>query len=221
VHQLSLLDSANRYSKPRYLKAYYMISIFAQFNLYAALFSLQAVLENSSSTIVLIVIAGILLTGQIGEGKEHFVFHSEMASEKSKEDPMGELVGSVSAGKVVQLETDPEVILKQRRRMRWHGKMIFFPGVVAIFSTLIFLLGLFTVLFAYGVTTTDEGREICASGPMAVWATMSASGWAFALWHVGSFTPVLLALTMLSFTHFRSFNDVRMQPRLLVMDGLS
>ena len=191
-----------------------MMSMFAQINLYAALFSLQAVLENSSSTIVLIVIAGILLASQIGEGKEHFVFHADLANEKPTEDPMAGLAGSVAAAKVAHLETDPEVILQQRRWIRWHGKMIFFPGIVAIFSTLIFLLGLFTVLFAYGVTTTDEGREICASGPMAVWASMSASGWAFALWHIGSFTPVLLALTMLSFTHFRSYNDVRMQPGL-------
>lgn len=187
---------------------YYMISVLAQINLYAALFSLQAVLGNSSSTIVLIVIAGILLASQMSEGKEHFVFHNDLAATRAKQSPRAGLASSV-APEVVQLETDPEVIMNQRRRLRWHGKMIFFPGIVAIFSTLIFLLGLFTVLFAYGVTSTEDGREICASGPMAVWVTMSGSGWAFALWHIGSFAPVLLALVMLSFTHFRSYNDVR------------
>jgi hypothetical protein len=197
---------SDRYSKPRYLKKYYVISVLAQINLYAALFSLQGVLGNSSSTIVLIVIAGILLASQIGEGKQHFEYAAEIAAEK-EQSPAGPSVAG--AARAALLVTDPEVIMKQRKRLAWHGKMIFFPGIVAIFSTLIFLLGLFTVLFAYGVTISDEGQEICASGPMAVWAEMSAEGWVFALWHIGSFAPVLLALTMLSFTHFRSYNDVR------------
>ena len=210
-----------RYSKSRYLKQYYMLSIFTQINLYTALFTLQAVLDNSDSTIVLIVIATILLASQLGEGKEHLVFHKEeMGSDKPTVDTLAGLSTAVSAPKVVELVTDPEEILKQRKRISWHGKMIFFPGIVAIFSTLIFLLGLFTVLFAYGITKADDGREICASGPMAVWASMSLSGWFFALWHIVSYVPVLLTLTMLSFTHFRSYNDVR-TPSVLVILGMT
>ena len=206
--------SASRYSKPRYLKQYYMLSIFTQINLYTALFTLQAVLDNSDSTIVLIVIATILLASQLGEGKEHLVFHKEIMNEKATVDA---LANALSAPKVAELVTNPEEILEHRKRIRWHGKMIFFPGIVAIFSTLIFLLGLFTVLFAYGITKADDGREICASGPMAVWASMSLSGWVFALWHILSYVPVLLTLTMLSFTHFRSYNDVRTQSVLVTL----
>jgi hypothetical protein len=159
----------------------------------------QGALANSWSTIILIVIAGILLASQVGEARTHYNHARELEDEKNLTDVQKQ-------NAAVAMDTETEI--KWRKRLQWHGKMIFFPGIVAIFSTLIFLLGLFTVLFAYGVKYSDDGQEICASGPMAVWQSMGTAGWAFALWHMISFGPVLMALTMLSYTHFRSYNDM-------------
>lgn len=193
--------SVRRYSKSRYLKVYFQVSIIAQINLYAALFSVQGALANSWSTIILIVIAGILLASQVGQAKEHYEHHLVLAELKDQ-------APQTDAAKLQEAPMDRDAEMKWIKRLGWHAKMIFFPGIVAIFSTLIFLLGLFTVLFAYGVKHADDGQEICASGPMAVWASMEAAGWAFALWHIFSFGPVLLALAMLSYSHFRSYNDM-------------
>jgi hypothetical protein len=188
----------NKYSKPRYLKLYFMATLTAQLALFVALFSLQGLLGNMNSSVILILVAGLLISAQASQARNHM----------SYTDTVEKLA---KAEKDRQVTDDEPLRLKRKELKSWHGRMIFLPGLVAVFCTLIFLIGIFTVLFHYGTSTTNteagEEVEVCASGPMSVWKTMSSAGWVFALWHVASYAPVLVALLLLSGTHFRAYND--------------
>ena len=143
--------------------------------LYLALFTLQGALENTGSIVVLILIAGILLAAQIGQAKEHFSYASQIKKETTSEGGK-QLKGMLQAdGVQLDAEALADRRAKTKKRLSWHSKMIFFPGVVAIFSTIIFLLGMFTVFFAYGRITAEDGSEICASGPVAAIKIMPAA----------------------------------------------
>ena len=198
----------NKYSKPRYLKKYFIISMASQIALFVALFTLQGVLGKMNSTIALVLIAGLLLAAQASQAPSHMNYDLLMESILAEEKAAGGTPEAIAS-----------LINKRERLLKWHGTMIFIPGLVAVFSTLIFLIGVFTVLFQYGVTCTDgtgveiacdnkpeDGHEICASGPMAVWNAMPTAGWAFAIWHISTYGPVLFTLGLLSYTHFRAYN---------------
>ena len=188
--------TANRLSKPRYLKIYFIVSILSQLTLFVALFALQSELGKMDSTIVLVLIAGLLLAAQAAQANAHFNYAVlAKAIEDEEKNP------------AATAEAAANLINRRNRVLKWHGNMIFIPGMVAVFSTIIFLIGIFTVLFHYGITKLEDGTEICASGPMSVWKAMPGEGWFFALWHIATYIPVLGVMGMLSYTHFRAYND--------------
>ena len=64
----------NRYSKPRYLKYYFVIALICQLSLYVALFVVQSVIGDSTQTILLIVVAAMLTGAQASQGASNAQF---------------------------------------------------------------------------------------------------------------------------------------------------
>eukprot|EP01052_Picozoa_sp_SAG31_P051316 SAG31_NODE_12129_length_965_cov_1.496536_2_plen_165_part_01 len=120
---------------------------------------------------------------------------------------------------------DSEDVFKLRARLLWHGKMIICkykefelscfrwsvnvmlrsdPCIVSVFCTLIYFIGIFTVLFHYATKT----NSYCASGPVEMIESLQGHGLLFIGWFTAAYVPILAIFFTLSMTHFRAHTDV-------------
>lgn len=78
------------------------------------------------------------------------------------------------------------------------------PCIVSVFCTLIYFIGIFTVLFHYATKT----NSYCASGPVEMIESLQGHGLLFIGWFTAAYVPILAIFFTLSMTHFRAHTDV-------------
>lgn len=123
----------NRFSKPRYLRNYFMGAMAAQLLLYIALFISQATMGNGEQTVGLIVVATMLLAGQAAQGTLKMIAATSwlLCSTEDRVRGAGKKHFSQKATSSVDIDYTTKSLVEMMEtstklddRLKWHSKMI-------------------------------------------------------------------------------------------------
>ena len=184
------------------LRYYFIIAFAAQGGLTVAFFLVQTIVQDSMAFFVFLLLYGLMVGLQLGQGKLHLSLKKAEGKDldEDMDNPMTER-GSVSNPVTKQVELDNK--LKLQKRGKWHAKMIAYPVISMLSSSLLFIIGDGQLL----MYRMNESRQ-CDKGMLQAFWSLEALEFMIFVLCLGAYGAVMLTQIMLSVTHYRALTKL-------------